>query len=360
MRQLDRLVLRSFVPVLVIALVFFVLIIQLVDLFSNLVRFLNADASWVDIGLVQLLYLPKSVSFALPIAVLFAASFALGTLYSNNELIAVFSAGVSLVRFVLPLLLTGLLFSVGWYFFQEEIVIETYHRKNEMTQRLLSVNRSTSQSDVTVFSREENIIYSADYYNSETQTLSGLILIQRNDRDQFLRRINAEWARWNDDRWVLHNVQLYENSDDGSGELVLRRMSEMTMPELRTVPETFRRSNRDIEELTRAEAQQRISSLRQAGLDHRRELTDYYNRFAFALTPFIVSMLSSAIGGRFRKNVLLMSLLVSLALSVLYYVFGMIFELLAVNGTLQPFVGAWASTIVFLVAGTILLTNART
>lgn len=360
MRQLDRLVLRTFFPVFLIALVFFVLIIQLVDLFSNLVRFLNAGATWFDIGLVQLLYLPKGVSFALPIAVLFAASFALGTLYGNNELIAVFSAGVSLVRFVLPVLAMGLLLSVGWYFFQEEVVIETYHRKNEMTQRLLSVNRSTSQSDVTVFSRENNIIYSADYYNSDTQTLSGLILIQRNEQDQFTRRINAEWARWNEDHWVLHNVQLFENDGNNASELTLNRSNELPMPELTTVPETFRRSNREIDELTRREALQRINNLRQAGLDHRWELTSYHNRFAFALTPFIVAMLSSAIGGRFRKNVLLMSLLVSLALSVLYYVFGMIFELLAVSGTLRPLVGAWASTVTFFIAGTLLLANART
>jgi lipopolysaccharide export system permease protein len=360
MRQLDRLVLQTFAPVFVIALVFFVLIIQLVDLFSNLVRFLNADISWLQIGYVQLLYLPKAVSFSLPIAVLFAASFALGSLHSNNELIAVFSAGISLFRFVMPLLVLGLVLSAGWYFFEEHVVIDSFHRKNEITQQFLNMNRTASQSNVTVFSREENTIYSADYYNSETKTLSGVILIQRNEQGRFVRRINADRANWESDQWVLHNVQLFEQAGDGSQKLTLRRAEQLAMPELRTDPATFRRSNREIAELTREEAQQRIANLREAGLSHRRELTNYHDRFSFALTPFVVTLLSTAIGGRFKKNVLLMSLLVSLALSVLYYVFGMITELLAVNGAVQPAVGAWASTVVFLVAGTVLLSHART
>lgn len=364
MRQLDRLLLRTFAPVFFIALLFFVLIIQLVDLFSNLVRFLNNGVGWLDIGLVQLLYLPKSVSFALPIAVLFAASFALGSMHSNNELISVFSAGISLIRFVLPLLVLGLLLSVGWYFFQERVVIDTYHRKNELSQQLLSVNRSPSQSDVTVFSRGENTVYSADYYNSDTQTLSGLIVVQVNREGEFIRRINAERATWTEGRWVLHSVELFErgeNGDESEGnELTLTRHERLPRDDLTTEPSTFRRSSREIDELTRAEALRRIENLRAAGLPHRQELTNYHSRFSFALTPFVVSLLSTAIGGRFKKNILLMSLLISLALSVLYYVTGMVTELLAVNGTLQPAVGAWSSTVFFLMVGCTLLAYART
>ena len=86
-----------------------------------------------------------------------------------------------------------------------------------------------------------------------------------------------------------------------------------------------------------------IKSLKKAGLPFREQLTEYYRRFSFALTPFIVSIVSSALGGRFKKNILLMSLVVSLVISVGYYVLQMVSVLFAKLGYISPLVGAWGA-----------------
>ncbi|MFP4378458.1 MAG: LptF/LptG family permease, partial [Spirochaetales bacterium] len=98
---------RSVLPVLIVALLFFVTILQLVDLFENITRYIDLAVPAADIVRVQVLFLPRSLHFSIPMALLFAVSFALGTLYSNNELIAVFGSGISLQRFVVPVLILG-------------------------------------------------------------------------------------------------------------------------------------------------------------------------------------------------------------------------------------------------------------
>ena len=113
MSILARFLLRTFLPVFLAALVFFILIIQLVDLFANLVRYLNLEVPLASIAQVQLLFLPRALAYALPVALLFATGFTLGSLYSNNELIAVFGAGVPIWRFTAPLIALGLLLSVA-------------------------------------------------------------------------------------------------------------------------------------------------------------------------------------------------------------------------------------------------------
>ena len=55
-----------------------------------------------------------------------------------------------------------------------------------------------------------------------------------------------------------------------------------------------------------------------------------------------------------------MSLLVSLSLSVVYYIVGMVTGLLASAGTIPPWAGAWAGFSLFLVLGIIGFRNART
>ncbi|MDR3201501.1 MAG: LptF/LptG family permease, partial [Spirochaetales bacterium] len=112
---LDVMVFRSFIPVFLVAMSFFVLILEMVDLFANLWRYLNQDVSLAQIVMIQVMYLPKCVSFATPISILFSTAYCLGESYSRNELIAVFGAGIPLFRFVVPLLVIGFVVSLSGF-----------------------------------------------------------------------------------------------------------------------------------------------------------------------------------------------------------------------------------------------------
>ncbi|WP_455382433.1 LptF/LptG family permease [Salinispira pacifica] len=363
MKRLDYMVLRQFVPVFLVALLLFTLVIELADLFSNIVNYLNQDVSIVEVFRVQLLYLPKSLSYALPICLLFSVSFTLGSLYSNNELISVFGSGVPLFRFVLPLILLGALFSVGSFFFQERVVIGTLQAKTDLSHELLNMRQSSSNTEVTLLADNGRIVYYAEYYNDATRTLNNLIVIFRNDKGELVRRIDADWAVWGGRYWELHNVRDFVwKRDSGSADgLHQTRRDTLSDPALDLPPPTFGRiSSGKIDQMQLPEARRWIASLRGAGLPYRGALTSYYERFSFAMTPFLVVLMSSAIGGRFKKNILLMSLLVSLVLSVIYYVTQMLAGLLSNVGLLQPAVGAWAAAALFSVAGVVLFRTSRT
>lgn len=358
MRTLDRMALRSLVPVFLASLLFFVMILQLVELFSHLVRFLELEVPLASIARLQLLYVPKSISFALPIALLFACSFTLGNHYSNNELIAVFSAGISLYRFSAPLILVGALLSVGSFFFEEEVVIDTYRRQTQMTENLLNINRSFNNTKVAALSQDNRIIYHANYYNDARQELSGVVILVRDGAGRLQERVDAERAEWRNATWTLHEVRRFVQQEDGT--VVKTTVPEYRREDLVTPPSTFQRKNRDVESMSLSEAREYVVSMRRAGLPYREMLTDYYERYSFALTPLVVTLISAAIGGRFKKNVLLMSLLVSLGLAVVYYVLGMLSSLFAGLGVVPPLVGAWLGVVVFLVLSFGLFRRART
>jgi len=360
MTVLDRLLLRTFVPIFGLALSFFVLIIELMDLFSNLVRYLNLGVPAAAVVEVQLLFVPRATAFALPVAVLFAAAYALGSLYSNNELIAVFGAGISVRRFTAPLIVTGILLSIALFFFQEYVVIDTYRRKNELTRELLNISRSFSNTNVTIRTPDGRFVYSAEYYNDVTRELSGLLILRRGPDGTFIERIDAERAQWSDteSRWTLLRGTRYGVAGDGTISAV--PFDSHGDPVLNVPPGRFRRSGRAVEELPFYEAREWVRELRDAGQPYRRPLTEYYSRFSFALTPFIVVLLSSGLGGRFRKNVMLMSLFFSLVAAVVYYVTGMVAEILAGDGVIPPMVGAWAGVVLFTVVGIVLVRTAPT
>lgn len=354
---LHAMLLRAFIPVLFIALTFFLTILQLVDIFQNITRYIDLEVPFAEVLRVQLLYLPKSLHYSLPMALLFAVAFTLGTLYSNNELIAVLGTGVSLRGFVMPLIVAGILLSAGAFFFEENVVIDTLRRKNELERELLNVSQSASNSNVTRLDNGTAVVYHADYYNDATESLSGALIVGRNESGEIESIVSARSARWTGEGWEVQSGRIFRWED---GELVERFANREVIPSLDLDPAAFRRRGKDIDELRLREAQEWIQSQRDAGLPYREDLTKYHERFSFALTPFIVVLISSAIGGRFRKNILLMSLLVSLTVSVVYYVIQMVAGLIAYSGFLSPIFGAWAGFLVFFVVGVSLFRLSRT
>lgn len=364
MKTLHSMLLRSFLPIFFIALLFFVLTLEMVDIFGNLWRYLNNDASIKSILQVAWLYLPKSTSFALPPALLFAVSFTLGNLYASNELISILGAGISFIRFISPLLLIGVLLSIGYFFFHESLVIDSFAAKNELSRQLLGQKISYSNTDITVIGEDNRNVYYADYYNDSAKTLSGLTILRRNADGGFFARIEAGWAEYvqTGDReagWTLHDVTEYQPAEGTEMQQV--SSSRMSAAFFDVTPFHFQRRTKNIEELHFSEARAWIDTLRKSGRSgYKAALTDYYKRFSFALTPCIVMLISAAIGSRFKKNILLMSLMTSLILSVVYYVSDMILGLFAKQGIIGPATGAWAAVLFFLALGAVLLRHAKT
>jgi len=360
MKTFTRMILKDFFPVMLVSLLFFVMVLELVDIFGNLWQYLNNDVDPAVIFRIYLLYIPKSISYVLPVSILFSVSYILGNYFQNNELIAILNSGVSLRVFVLPLIFLSLLLTLGSFYFEDRVVIPTFRKKAELSNEALGIVSSLNNSRVTLISGKEHFIYHADFYNDQLMTLSRPLLIERDEEGNLFRRIDADSAKWDAERnyWVFRNVRIYKNFDQDKPELeVLNSFSD---PRFDEPPETFRKKEGNIAEMTLEEARIWITSLKKAGLPYRKELTDYYGKFSFPFTIFIVTLLSCALGSQFKKNILLMSLLVSLGLSVIYYILQMVLSLMATYGYIPPLTGAWAGFVLFLAFALYLFRRAKT
>jgi lipopolysaccharide export system permease protein len=348
---------KLFIPIFVVTILFFILVFELMDIFSNLWRYISLDVGFAEIFNIAFLYLPKCISYSLPIALLFACTFVLGHLYMNNELISVFGSGISLYSFVLPLILIGILASVGGFFFEEYVVIDSYKQKNQLFQFVIKHTVSYSNSNVTVISDDNAFIYQVNYYNDKQKTLSGVTVMERDKSNRLIARIDAEHADWNGENWTLHQCRIFRLAD---GQYVEEEAKTYSSKRISARPGIFRRISRDIDEMPSFDARAYINQLKRAGLPYQEALSKYHRKFSFALTPLIVVMIASSIGGLFQKNVLLMSLISSLAIVVVYYVLQMVAMALSRNGYLPPVFGAWTSFTVFVGVGIGLFRVART
>ncbi len=356
MKIIHRYLFRLFLPAFLVAFLFFILLLELGEIFGSLVQFLENNVSILQIMKIMLLYVPKCISFSLPLAILFAGSYTMGNMYSQNELISVFSSGMSLTRFTIPLLIFGFILSLGMVFFEDYVVIKFYKAKNEYKNELLSTKESLNTYDIVILSEGSKIIYISDYYDDSDKKLIGNILILRDEEGNIQDVLKASVLQWNGTNWT--SEESYTYSFNSENKVVSK--SEFDFSILIEPPETFQKNVISVDEMSFYDAKVFIDNLKKTGLPYYEELSKYYRRFSFPFTIFIVLFFSISLGGKFKKNILLMSLLFSLGIATLYYITEMLTMLAAKWEYISPLSGAITPVILFTVLSTYLLRHART
>lgn len=348
---------KRFIPLFLGALMFFAMILVLVDLLMNLWNYISNQVPGATVGQILLMYVPKCVWYATPLAILFAVSYTLSDFYANNELVAIFASGVPLIRFTAPLLVLSFVLSIGLFVFDDKLVVPTYAVKTSLQEKSLNKEKSLNNDKIVVISEEGNIVYKADYYDDASKRLYTVIIIVRNEDKTLAAIIRADSAVFQNDHWSLSGGTQYTFKD---GVMTQRSPDRAIIERLTEAPTTFQNNTISVEAVNAREAKQYIEHLQKAGLPFSEELSLYYKKFAFPFILFIVVFLSIGLSGKTRKNVLLVSLAACISAAVLFYVSQMITMLLAKFQYITPFMGAWFPVFLFVAISIVLLRYART
>ncbi len=352
-------ILKKVIPFCFVSLIFIALILNLVDLFMNISKYLEMEAPAKDVLMVMIYYIPKTVWYAGPIAFLFSVTYVLSDLYSKNEMEAIFASGVSLFRFVLPVFVFAIILSVGMFYLEDKLVVTNMEKKNALQKYLLDEVESANNENIVVLSDSAKVVYKAKRYRDSLKRLDNVFFVLRDDEKSLKAIIHAQMAVWNEDtlQWDLDGAVQFEMID---GELKRTALSDTYKSQLTESYEIFRRTTVDVATVNVADAKVYINHLKKAGLPYNEQLSVYYKKFSFPFILFIAAFLAVGVTGKTRKNVLLISLSLSIVAVVLFYVFQMVTMVLAKTGVMTPFMGAWLPDIVFLFIAGILLKFSRT
>ena len=350
---------KKIIPMFLGSLLFFAVVINLVDLFINITNYLQNGCAASDIVKVMIYYIPKTIWYGVPVAILFATSYSLSDMYAHNELEALFASGVSLFKFTSPILLLSILLSFCLFVFENKVVVSTYEKKVTLQNQLLGIDEDENNWDVIVLSDNGKVVYKAERYIEETKELDNCYFIFRNDNKDLECIINADMALWSEEeqKWLLEEARQY--IPDGN-RLDLVPVTDEYTSRLTESYEIFRNSNIDVQYVNSKDAKVYIEHLKKAGLPYKEELSEYYKKFSFPFIVFIVVFLSIGLTGKTKKNVLLVSLALCICASVLFYVTMMITMIFAKHGYISPFMGAWFPVILFTIISFILLKYSKT
>jgi lipopolysaccharide export system permease protein len=212
MTILDRYLVKKFIFNLLFGIFAFVIVFLVIDLVENIDKFLDLKVKFVTILIYYLYYIPYIVSLTLPMSMLLACLFALGSMSQHNEIIAQKSAGISLYRITLPLLVLALLISVLSGFFNEMVVPVT-------NQARLDIYRYDIKNNPRSIGTKRNNIYIQDlknrkvsiaYFNGNTKEAL-TVSIQYFNGPLLVRRLDAKKMHWQDSTCTAGYRRAYDH-----------------------------------------------------------------------------------------------------------------------------------------------------
>lgn len=352
-----RHVLKGFLGLLFLTVASIVVIFVVIDFVGNSKVWLTRAPKEVIHYYVD--FLPHILYLILPIAVLLASVFSVGTLSRNLELVALRAAGIPVTRILAPILIFGLLASGVMFWFEDAILPDANHRRYEINEPKSQDGGDQGGDPLEKF----NYLYTAsdgmvlyfDFYTGHRNTGQGITVISQPKHGPLEMRIDARSMAWDKERWVLR---------DGTkrvffkGVLDAYPFKELPFPEFKDKPKDLLDDRSYPEEMGIKELDRRIAILRRSGESSRILETDRHFRFSSSLVNLFMALIGTAMAVNTVKAGLARNFGVALLITFLYYVALRLGLVMGENGSLSPVLGAWLGNLIFAPLGLLLLWKA--
>jgi lipopolysaccharide export system permease protein len=356
MRIHERLVLGTFLRYLFYTLIGSFILFTLVDLFDHMGSLIDNEATPSQIVRYYLYKGAWIIDQVLPIAVLMATLFTIGSMARYLELTALFASGLSLFRVSRPLLVAGLAITVlalGW---REYVLPEANLRKWRVWEveihKQTETMRPTRQIAAT---GPDGRLYYARKYDPNTKTVTGLKVMGM-EGARVVERVDAERADWDGDHWVLHLGT--RRRFEGDREIV-EPFEILTASDLAITPDGLYRTHVRPENMNIRQLMAHRDLLRQTGGDPTSANVDIQFQLAFPLVNLIVVCLGVILASGPRKTTIASGFGLTLLVGFVYSLMMMFGRSLGQSGVLPPLVAGWAGTVVYAILAWLLYLRAR-
>jgi len=361
MKKIDLYILREFLTTFVIVSIFFTLISLIVDVFENLNRFIDNDVSANILIDYYMASLPSMISVTIPVSCLVSSVFTYGMMIQRKEWLVFKSSGLSLYRLSTPVLLLGLLLSIGSFYFDNTVVIDNNKIKNEIKSTYMSKNRIKSKKvfENVYFQKNQKDLIALEKFNSNNNVAINLNFLEV-ENGMLLKRIDSKKAIWNNElnQWNLKNFSIRDFDSNGAEKNVIISKNDSLIA-LDFSPIDITNTASFSEEVSYSELKNQIQSLKNNGVNTQKWEVDLNYKIAYSFISIIVIFCGIPLSVYRSNTTLAFGGGLSLATIFSYVILLKFGQSLAYGGVLTPFFGAWMSNFVFISIGIYLMLNAR-
>lgn len=331
-------------------LVFFVIILQMLDLLNRSEDILAADGAGVDSVLRYIsLRVPQIVSQFTPFAALLGVVLTLAGLSHTSEITIMRAAGMSVHRVLFPLGFACAVISLSHFTFHELVTVKTsealdYWEVNDYAVDLPP--ESDTRTDLRISYDGEIIAADSAVRINGAVLLSGVTIYDLDENGVIGSAITARVARFEDGAWRLFGARALD------AETLAVTTTESVIWTNSLDPELLFAMTLEPDQTTLGELAAKIDQLNQDRADTRAPMTSLLGRFSKPMATLVMPLLGAIAGfGVHRQGVLLMRAVTGAALGFAYFIAENLALALGALGVVPAIIGAFFPLAIFMVVG---------
>lgn len=359
MKILDRYIGREFLIYLGYTLFAFIILYVVINVFDTINKFIDNKVPFHIIIKYYLFTIPYIIKWFMPLTVLLAALFSVGTLSRHHEITAMKSCGLSFTRIIVSQLVLAFIIAVGVGIFCETVVPITTEKMFYIKRvyiKKLPAEEDVRRSNIT-YQGEEGRVFTIALYDGIRGIMRDVMIMEFDEKHRPIRRIDASKGQWENESWVLYDgyIRIFE---DGQEKRVIKFESlPISIPEK---PEDFMLKEKKAEETNFWELSEYIDKRSRSGYDVGKDLVELYLKFSVPFANFICFLLGAPLALRSGRGGIAFGIIVALFLGFSLWAFLAICRAYGQIDVLPPILAAWLPNILFGGIGVFLFARART
>lgn len=358
MKLLDRYILRNFLEAYFYCIAGFFSIWLVFDISDNISTFLDERLPFRRVLHYYLTQIPQILVILLPISLLLALLFCLSRMSRANEIVSMLTAGISLPRLLLPLLLIGLLTSLGVAALNHTLAPHADLAHRAFTEETHSRREYKGVIGQIFRNRADNRTWFIQSFRPGENEFNSVQVLQQDEHDNITRDYLVTRAVYRPETkaWELQRVKVVEYDAAGnitrsrfySGSLIINNWSE--------TPFRLASANVHADSLS-------VSELRDYlyfNSDFPPVLlapfaTHLQYRLALPWSCLVVVFIAAPLGIGFSRRGILANVAAAILLVFAMNFLTHLFLALGEGYRIEPWFAAWTPNIVFAIIGLYLL-----
>ena len=358
---LDRYILREMLTAFTLGVVTFTFVLLLNKILRLVELIVNKGVPTSVVLQLFLYILPYSLVVTIPMATLLACLASYGRMAADNEIIILKVTGLSLYRLIVP----ALAFGIAAYLVTTYITVSLLPFSNRAFKTLvyqITRLRATVGIQEGIFNTDfPGLTIYVNKLEEETGTLQGVFIVDRRDAREHRVVIAREGQLVSDAERYLILLKLKDGTThvappDSPGRYRVMGFAAQDM-RLEIDSALFDPADRQLgeQELTIPELRERSARLRAEGKNFRPPLVEIHKKIAIPVACVLFGLVGPVLGMRVRRGGRAVSLVISIAFALGYYVLIVAGEGLGTRGKLPPTLAMWLPNLILALAGASLL-----
>jgi len=180
-KKLDKLIIKTFIGPFVVTffVTLFVLVMQF--LWKYIDDLVGKGLDTLTVSKLLFYMSTTLVPLALPLAILLSAIMTFGNLGESFELVALKSAGISLVRFMRPLLILCIFISGGAFLFANYVIPAANLQADSLLYDIVHLKHGFNITPGVFFTEMDNMAIKVDRKDADGQTIHGIMIYDQRD-----------------------------------------------------------------------------------------------------------------------------------------------------------------------------------